>query len=79
MKNKIVSTGRIDISRNTKEKTNFVSVPIVTIVVEGGSDTILTVYKDLRNNIPVVLIDVKNIAFHWDFLEISLNEEVSLL
>ncbi|CAF4113570.1 unnamed protein product, partial [Rotaria sp. Silwood2] len=32
-------------------------VPIVTIVVEGGPDTLLTIYEDISNNIPVVLID----------------------
>jgi len=34
-------------------------VPIVTIVVEGGPDTLSAIYKDLRNDIPVVLIDVR--------------------
>ncbi|CAF1532094.1 unnamed protein product [Adineta ricciae] len=33
------------------------NVPNVTIVVEGGPDTLLTIYNDLCNNIPVVLID----------------------
>ncbi|CAF0881591.1 unnamed protein product [Adineta steineri] len=32
-------------------------VPVVTIVVEGGPDTLLTIYKDLRRDIPIVLID----------------------
>ncbi|CAF1277108.1 unnamed protein product [Rotaria sordida] len=32
-------------------------VPIVTIVVEGGPDTLLTIYRDLSNSIPVVLVD----------------------
>ncbi|CAF1249047.1 unnamed protein product [Adineta ricciae] len=32
-------------------------VPVVTIVVEGGPDTLLTIYKDLRQDIPIVLID----------------------
>ncbi|CAF1524410.1 unnamed protein product, partial [Rotaria sp. Silwood1] len=36
---------------------NEENVPIVTIVVEGGPDTLSTIYKDLSNNIPVVLID----------------------
>ncbi|CAF4296998.1 unnamed protein product, partial [Rotaria sordida] len=31
--------------------------PIVTIVVEGGPDTLLTIYRDLSNSIPVVLVD----------------------
>ncbi len=30
----------------------------MTIVVEGGPDTLLTIYNDLRKDIPVVLIDV---------------------
>jgi hypothetical protein len=34
-------------------------VPIVTIVVEGGPDTLFTIYRDLRSSIPVVLIDVR--------------------
>ncbi|CAF1184605.1 unnamed protein product [Adineta steineri] len=32
-------------------------IPIVTIVVEGGKDTITNIYYDLRDNIPVVIID----------------------
>jgi hypothetical protein len=31
----------------------------VTIVVEGGPDTLLTIYKDLRSHIPIVLIAVR--------------------
>jgi len=34
------------------------AVPAVTIVVEGGKDTITNMYYDLRANIPVVIIDV---------------------
>lgn len=33
-----------------------VLVPIVTIVVEGGPDTLATIYRDLRTGIPIVLI-----------------------
>ncbi|UJR35044.1 hypothetical protein I4U23_027820 [Adineta vaga] len=33
------------------------NVPVVTIVVEGGPDTLFTICKDLRQNIPIVLID----------------------
>ncbi|CAF4148895.1 unnamed protein product, partial [Rotaria sp. Silwood2] len=33
------------------------NVPVVTIVVEGGPDTLATIYKDLSNGIPVVLIN----------------------
>ncbi|CAF1069123.1 unnamed protein product [Adineta steineri] len=33
-------------------------VPVVTIVVEGGKDTITNIYYDLRDNIPVLIIDV---------------------
>lgn len=36
----------------------FFLVPAVTIVVEGGKDTITNMYYDLRANIPVVIIDV---------------------
>lgn len=36
----------------------FILVPIVTIVVEGGPDTLLTIYNDLCSEIPVVLVDV---------------------
>ncbi|CAF1409612.1 unnamed protein product, partial [Adineta steineri] len=32
-------------------------IPVVTIVVEGGRDTITNMYYDLRENIPVVIID----------------------
>ncbi|CAM4802072.1 unnamed protein product [Rotaria magnacalcarata] len=32
-------------------------VPVVTVVVEGGPDTLITIYKDLSNGIPVILID----------------------
>ena len=31
---------------------------MVTIVVEGGPDTLVAIYNDLRNEIPVVVIDV---------------------
>ncbi|CAF3473511.1 unnamed protein product [Rotaria socialis] len=33
------------------------NVPVVTVVVEGGPDTLTTIYKDLSNGIPVILID----------------------
>ncbi|CAF3757076.1 unnamed protein product [Adineta steineri] len=32
-------------------------VPVATIVVGGGKDTITNIYYDLRDNIPVVIID----------------------
>ncbi|CAF1449983.1 unnamed protein product [Adineta steineri] len=32
-------------------------LPVVTIVVEGGRDTIRNIYYDLRDNIPVIIID----------------------
>ncbi|CAF1229932.1 unnamed protein product [Rotaria sordida] len=32
-------------------------VPVVTIVVEGGIDTVKNIYYDLKSNIPVVIID----------------------
>ncbi len=37
-------------------------VPTVTIVVEGGPDTLSAIYNDLRTDIPVVLIDVRVIV-----------------
>ncbi|CAF3973574.1 unnamed protein product, partial [Rotaria sordida] len=44
-------------------------VPIVTIVVEGGRDTITNIYYDLRADIPVVIIDgsgrVADLFKHW--------------
>ncbi|CAF1230161.1 unnamed protein product [Rotaria sordida] len=39
------------------KKSDDEKVPIVTVVVEGGPDTLSTIYKDLYNNIPVVLIN----------------------
>ena len=33
-------------------------VPVVTLVLEGGKDTIANIYYDLRTDIPVVIIDV---------------------
>ena len=35
----------------------------MTIVVEGGRDTIVNMYYDLRADIPVVIIDVSQ--FYW--------------
>ncbi|CAF4840745.1 unnamed protein product [Rotaria socialis] len=44
-------------------------VPVITIVVEGGRDTITNIYNDLRANIPVVIIDgsgrVADFFKHW--------------
>ena len=37
----------------------FILVPIVTVIVEGGPDTLSTVYNNLSNGIPVVVIDVR--------------------
>ncbi|CAF4051819.1 unnamed protein product, partial [Rotaria sordida] len=43
--------------------------PVVTIVVEGGRDTITNIYYDLRADIPVVIIDgsgrVADFFKHW--------------
>ncbi|CAF0878333.1 unnamed protein product [Adineta steineri] len=39
-----------------QHETDF-PLPVVTIVVEGGRDTITNIYYDLRENIPVVIID----------------------
>ncbi len=36
-------------------------VPVVTIVVEGGRDTITNMCYDLKSTIPVVIIDVRKI------------------
>ncbi|CAF4117301.1 unnamed protein product [Rotaria sp. Silwood2] len=38
-------------------KYNSANVPTVTIVVEGGPDTLSAIYNDLRVGIPVVLVD----------------------
>ena len=38
----------------------LLSVPVVTIVVEGGPDTLTTIQSDLRQGIPIVLIDVSS-------------------
>ncbi|UJR10750.1 hypothetical protein I4U23_014938 [Adineta vaga] len=42
---------------NEISKYRDANVPNVTIVVEGGPDTLSTIYNDLYNGIPVVLID----------------------
>ncbi|CAF1004363.1 unnamed protein product [Adineta steineri] len=39
------------------ESEGVLPIPCVTIVVEGGKDTIKNVYYDLKENIPVVIID----------------------
>ncbi|CAF1094081.1 unnamed protein product [Adineta steineri] len=39
-----------------KQETDF-PLPVVTIVVEGGIDTIRNIYYDLRDDIPVFIID----------------------
>ncbi|CAF1095367.1 unnamed protein product [Didymodactylos carnosus] len=45
-------------TRLVQEIANDISiVPTVTIVVEGGRDTIKNMYYDLRRNIPVIIID----------------------
>ncbi len=46
------------------------SVPTVTLVVEGGPDTLLTIYNDLRNDVPVVLIDVR-LRVRYGYFHIS--------
>ncbi|CAF0835391.1 unnamed protein product [Didymodactylos carnosus] len=45
------------ISRRFCTETQRNVVPVVTIVVEGGPDTLYTIYNDLKHGIPVVLID----------------------
>ncbi|CAF3378524.1 unnamed protein product, partial [Rotaria sp. Silwood2] len=51
-----------------QHETDF-PVPVVTIVVEGGHDTITNIYYDLRANIPVIIIDgsgrVADFFKHW--------------
>ena len=37
----------------------FILVPIVTIAVEGGPDTLSAIYNDLCVRTPIVLIDVR--------------------
>ncbi|CAF0816739.1 unnamed protein product [Adineta ricciae] len=36
---------------------NDVFVPVVTLVVEGGKDTLKNVYYDLKSNVPVVIVN----------------------
>ncbi|CAF3178228.1 unnamed protein product [Rotaria socialis] len=43
--------------RSIKKKQSNAQTPAVTIVVEGGPDTITNVYYDLKKNIPVVIIN----------------------
>ncbi|CAF2048039.1 unnamed protein product [Rotaria magnacalcarata] len=40
-----------------QKKQSKAQTPAVTIVVEGGLDTIANIYYDLKNNIPVVIIN----------------------
>ena len=54
----------------------YIQVPIVTVVVEGGPDTLATIYKDLSNDIPIVLVDVSNsisIAFFLNRIFVSVG------
>ncbi|CAF4647243.1 unnamed protein product [Rotaria sp. Silwood1] len=39
------------------DKKNGFHTPVVTIVVDGGSDTMANIYYDLKHNIPVVIIN----------------------
>jgi hypothetical protein len=34
-------------------------VPIVTLLFEGGEDSVRSIYHDLRRNIPVIIINVR--------------------
>lgn len=44
----------------------LLSAPVVTVVVEGGPDTLSAIQNDLRHNIPVVLIDVSSFLSSTD-------------
>lgn len=33
-------------------------VPIITLLFEGGEDSIRSIYNDLRKNIPVIIVNV---------------------
>jgi hypothetical protein len=38
-------------------------VPAVTLLFEGGEDSVRSIYNDLRRNIPVIIIHVS--SFHY--------------
>ncbi len=52
-----------------------ISVPMVTLVVEGGPDTLSAIYNDLHNDIPVVLIDVRRFCSKGLSSYINLSRE----
>lgn len=37
---------------------NNLSVPVVTLLFEGGEDSLRSIYRDLRQNIPIIIINV---------------------
>lgn len=47
------------LKENTENLYIFYLVPVVTLLVEGGKESINTIYYDLKANIPVVVIDVR--------------------
>ncbi|CAF5047649.1 unnamed protein product, partial [Rotaria sp. Silwood1] len=54
--------------------------PVVTIVVEGGQDTVNNTYYDLRANIPVIIVDgtgrAADFFTRWLFLTKDLENDV---
>ncbi len=43
-------------------------VPAVTLLFEGGEDSIRSIYNDLRRNIPVIIVHVSSFSFVFDYL-----------
>ena len=41
-----------------RRHTRVFVAPVVSLVLEGGKDTIANIYYDVKANIPVVIIDV---------------------
>ncbi|UJR26318.1 hypothetical protein I4U23_007656 [Adineta vaga] len=48
---------RLAVHLGRLQRKNDVFIPVVTLVVEGGKDTITNIYYDLKSNIPVVIVD----------------------
>ncbi|CAF1229892.1 unnamed protein product, partial [Rotaria sp. Silwood1] len=61
-------------------KEHDIFVPVVTIVVEGGQDTVNNTYYDLRANIPVIIVDgtgrAADFFTRWLFLTKDLENDV---
>lgn len=50
----------------------FIEVPSVTILFEGGEDSIRSIYNDLRRNIPIVIVNVRCIRDSFSSTEDSI-------